>query len=127
MALPRTYEARTLYRAAERRLADAQALLDASVVTGAHTTGAMYLGGYAVECILGCLILQHAALNKHSEMLQAIFDSRHNLETLKEIYRKVKGPMMPREEAKCFIRSAGVIEQASNILTTRPRFSTPSE
>ncbi len=52
MALPRAAEARRYYRAAKQRYEDAQMLLEAG-----RTTGAVYLAGYAVECILKALLL----------------------------------------------------------------------
>lgn len=48
-----TYDRRILLGASRRRLEDAQALSDAK-----RWTGAMYLGGYAIECSLKALICQ---------------------------------------------------------------------
>ena len=47
MAIPNAVEPRRFYRAAEHRFEEAQFLLDG----GGYTTAAVYLAGYAVECI----------------------------------------------------------------------------
>ena len=47
MALPSASEARPYYRAAKQRFEDARFLLEAD-----RTTGAIYLAGYCVECML---------------------------------------------------------------------------
>ena len=52
MAIPASIEARLYYRCAFQRHEDAQILLRAD-----HTTGAVYLAGYGVECILKALVL----------------------------------------------------------------------
>lgn len=51
MAVPRSKEARRFYRCAKQRLVEAQVLQNASM-----PTGAVYLAGYSVECILKALL-----------------------------------------------------------------------
>jgi len=51
MAVPSSIEARLFYRASQR-FDEAQVLLEA-----VRTTGAVYLAGYGIECILKALIL----------------------------------------------------------------------
>jgi HEPN domain-containing protein len=52
MGLPHSRGARLFYRAALHRYDDAALLLEAG-----RTTGAVYLAGYTVECMLKALVL----------------------------------------------------------------------
>ena len=52
MAIPRGPEARLFYRCAIQRHEESVVLLEAG-----YTTGALYLAGYSVECILKSLVL----------------------------------------------------------------------
>jgi len=52
MAKPRNPEVRRFYQAVSQRFDDAVILLDND-----RTTGAIYLAGYAVECMLKALLL----------------------------------------------------------------------
>jgi HEPN domain-containing protein len=65
MATPRSKEPRKFYRAAARRLEEAQFLLD----KGGYTTAAVYLAGYAVECMLKALILSSEPATRHAATL----------------------------------------------------------
>ncbi len=64
MALPRAKEPRRFYRAAACRYEEAQFLLKAG-----YTTAAVYLAGYAVECMLKALILSTEPAAKHAVTL----------------------------------------------------------
>jgi len=59
MALPRSPEARLFYQAAKQRFEDALFLL------AGRRTAAVYLAGYAVECMLKTLILSRAPDKDH--------------------------------------------------------------
>jgi HEPN domain-containing protein len=49
-----------------------------------RTTGAIYLAGYAVECMLKALLLANTPVKNHSEMLKAFRGQMgHNLDWLK--------------------------------------------
>ncbi len=53
MGLPTAQGARPFYRAGKQRFEDARLLLDKAE----RTTGAIYLAGYGVECLLKALVL----------------------------------------------------------------------
>jgi HEPN domain-containing protein len=92
MALPQPTEARLYYRAAKQRYDDAELLLAAG-----RTTGAVYLAGYTVECILKALILASVAPGLRRDLLREIRGSRaHNIEWLGALYRRYVGATSPR-------------------------------
>lgn len=61
MPPPADPDARRFYQAAVQRLADARALLKVD-----RPTGAVYLGGYSVECVLKALILTHTSRGRRA-------------------------------------------------------------
>jgi HEPN domain-containing protein len=65
MALPNAKEPRRFYRAAEHRFEEAQFLFE----QGGYTTAAVYLAGYAVECMLKALILTRDPKTQHRATL----------------------------------------------------------
>ena len=84
MALPRAPEARPFYQSAKQRFEDAEFLLDAE-----RTTGAIYLAGYSVECMLKSLILSSAPGRKRMALLASFRGSKaHDYEWLKKQYTK---------------------------------------
>jgi HEPN domain-containing protein len=98
MGLPHATEARPFYRAAKQRFEDARFLLEAQ-----RTTGAIYLAGYSVECMLKALILAMVPDGKRSEMLASFRGSKaHDYDWLKERYFENKGPSFPKAIAKAF-------------------------
>ena len=72
MAAPRGKEPLRFYRASTQRLQEARFLL----FRGGYTTAAVYLAGYAVECILKALILSREPASRHTETL-ATFQGAH--------------------------------------------------
>src|SRR5205823_10857239 len=87
----RPTEARVYYRAAKQRYADAQWLLD-----GVRTTGAVYLAGYTVECILKALLLASVSTGLRAQILGEFRGSRaHNIEWLGRLYRRHVGIGVP--------------------------------
>ena len=52
MAVPGSSDARLYYRCAFQRYEESQVLIEAG-----YTTGAVYLAGYGIECILKALVL----------------------------------------------------------------------
>src|SRR5205823_9213177 len=98
----RPTEARVYYRAAKQRYADAQWLLD-----GVRTTGAVYLAGYTVECILKALLLASVSTGLRQELLGEFRGSRaHNIEWLGRLYRRHVGIGIPRVLAQHLSRVA---------------------
>jgi HEPN domain-containing protein len=67
VGMPRSMDSRLYYRAALQRFEDAEFLLE-----GNRTTGAVYLAGYSVECILKALILSGVPEKRNAEMVALI-------------------------------------------------------
>jgi HEPN domain-containing protein len=92
MALPRPKEAREYYRAARQRYDDADLLLAAG-----RTTGAVYLAGYTVECMLKALVLAGVAPRLRLELLGQFRGSRgHDIEWLGSLYRQHVSSSLPK-------------------------------
>lgn len=83
MALPRVPEARQYYRAALQRFDEAELLLAAQ-----RTTGALYLAGYTVECLMKAVLLENVS-TKIRKKLFAAFRGHlgHNIEELRSQIR----------------------------------------
>ncbi len=130
MALPKAKEPRRFYRAAEHRFEEAQFLFN----QGSYTTAAVYLAGYAVECMLKALILAREPASQHHATL-ATFRGQlaHNFEWLRQrvAQRSITFPKavtqaltgvtgwtthlrydpgtMRREDAEAFLKAANVV------------------
>ena len=85
-------------RVALQRAEDAQTLLRAE-----RTTGATYLAGYAVECMLKAMVLSRASAKRRSGLL-ARFRGRsgHSLESLKAQWIELGGEPFSREVSRAF-------------------------
>ncbi len=96
MALPQAFEARGFYRSAYQRFEDAEILLNQD-----RTTGAVYLAGYSVECMLKALILSSVSALERVEVL-ATFRGRiaHDFEWLRNRYVSLTGAMIPADVAR---------------------------
>lgn len=93
MALPTSNEAKAFYRCALMRCDDAAILLNAG-----QTTGAVYLAGYAVECVLKALLLSRVTAARRTEILATFRGSRaHDFEWLRSRYLMEGGARFPRE------------------------------
>lgn len=98
MAMPTSIEARLFYRSALNRHDDAVVLLSAD-----HTTGAVYLVGYGIECILKALILEGLAPDARKGMLAAFRGARaHDFGWLRTQYLQNGGARFPREITQAF-------------------------
>jgi hypothetical protein len=98
MALSRVAEARLYYQAAKQRFDDAVFLLEAR-----RTTGAIYLAGYCVECMLKALILSQLAKKPRAEMFASFRGSKaHDYGWLKQQYFESGGPPLPKEVVREF-------------------------
>ena len=98
MAMPDSIEARMFYRCAKQRFDDGQILLRA-----AHTTGAVYMAGYGIECILKALILSVLAPAPRAEMLESFRGTKsHDYEWLRTRYFENGGPRYPGKIAEAF-------------------------
>lgn len=111
MAVPSSPNARLFYRAADQRFEDAEFLLKAK-----RTTAAVYLAGYAVECILKALILSNAPKSRQDEVLNQFRGARaHDYDWLLNLYRERGGSELPRDIVREFARV--------NTWSTRIRYS----
>jgi hypothetical protein len=98
MPLPRAKEAKPFYRAAFHRFDEAQFLEE-----GSRFTGAIYLAGYGVECILKALILVVVPARKRSDVLATFRGQRaHNFDWLRYQYLQNGGAQFPPDIAKAF-------------------------
>ena len=99
MGLPKAREARSFYRCAMQRFEDAEYLLEAG-----RTTGAVYLAGYGVECILKALIIDSAAKGSREDISASFRGARaHDFEWLKALYVSNRGANFPRPVRECFV------------------------
>jgi HEPN domain-containing protein len=100
MALPYASEARSFFQSAKQRLEDGQFLFN-----GGRNTGAVYLAGYAVECILKALILSALPAKARTQMLLSFRGQKaHDYEWLILKYRESKGAALPRDVERDFVR-----------------------
>ena len=91
MGLPRARKAQPFYRVAKQRFEDAQFLLQHD-----RTTGAVYLAGYGVECILKALIIDSVPAKNRDTIISSFRGARgHDFEWLKEQYQKAGGAGFP--------------------------------
>ncbi|MGC8638381.1 MAG: HEPN domain-containing protein [Isosphaeraceae bacterium] len=98
MTVPQSKEARFFYRCALQRFDEARVLLDAD-----RTTGAVYLAGYGVECMLKALILSAVPPSRTYSVLQTFRGHRaHDFQWLRDEYRLNGGAHPPREVNRCF-------------------------
>ncbi len=92
MGLPKAAEAQRYYRAAKQRFDDSQLLLEWD-----RTTGAVYLAGYTVECMLKTLVLDGVSRKLRQELITEFRGSRaHSIEWLGAFYRRHTGRGIPR-------------------------------
>ena len=102
MGLPQPSEARLYYRAGKQRFDDAQLLLREE-----RTTGAVYLAGYTVECLLKALVLASVAPGLRRSLLGEFRGNRaHNIEWLGALYRRHVGAAVPRDVTRHLSRVA---------------------
>lgn len=97
-------EVRRFSDVAKQRYDDAQFLL------GHRNTAAIYLGGYAVECILKALWLSRVPPRQRAKVIESFRGERgHDLEWLKVQYKKRGGENFSPAIARAFgrVRSWG--------------------
>jgi len=98
MGKPSSADARLFYRCAIRRFEEAQVLFKAE-----YTTGAVYLAGYGVECILKALLLTAVPANQRATLLQSFRGAKaHEYDWLRSLYLEKGGARFPREINKHF-------------------------
>lgn len=93
MAVPGSSDARLFYRCAFQRFEEAEVLFRAD-----YTTGAVYLAGYGIECILKALVLMAVPVRARPDVLQSFRGGRaHEYEWLRSLYLVNGGARFPRE------------------------------
>jgi hypothetical protein len=93
VAIPSASDARVYYRCAKQRYEEAEILNRVE-----KRTGAVYLAGYGIECILKALALMAVPANKRSEMLRSFRRSKaHDYEWIRSIYLISGGARFPPE------------------------------
>ena len=98
MATPDSPDARIYYRCAFQRYEEAEVLFKA-----AFTTGAVYLAGYGIECILKALVLMAVPTGSRSDILKSFRGSKaHEYEWLRSLYLTNNGARFPREITQHF-------------------------
>lgn len=98
MAIPESKEARRFHRCAQQRYSEAEVLLRAG-----YTTGAVYLAGYGVECMLKALILATTPIHETTAVLSTFRGTKaHDYGSLKERYRRSTGFSIAREVNEAF-------------------------
>jgi hypothetical protein len=97
MPMPRSKDARLYYRCADRRRVEASILIKA-----AQPTGAVYLAGYVVECMLKALIIETQPDNLRASRLEELKKIGHNLTRLLELYLKDGGSKPPSNVVRAF-------------------------
>lgn len=90
---------RKFYRVAFQRLEEAEVLLEAG-----YCNGAVYLAGYAVECMLKALILNSIPEREH-ESTEAEFRGQraHQYEWLRHRYVQTNAPALPSEISQSLV------------------------
>lgn len=97
MALPHGKLARTFYRCAQERFEDADVLF-----ADERNTGAVYLAGYAVECMLKALLLSRIPADEQEEMAATFRGNRaHDFDWILDQYYEQGGTRPPREINGC--------------------------
>ncbi|MEX0718585.1 MAG: hypothetical protein WD066_18475 [Planctomycetaceae bacterium] len=98
MAVPGSSDARLYYRCAYQRCLEAEFLLN-----GGYTTGAGYLAGYGIECILKSLIIESTTARERGEVLRSFRGNRaHDFEWLREVYFEQGGARLTRDMIVAF-------------------------
>jgi HEPN domain-containing protein len=92
MAIPRSLESRRFFQVAFQRFEDAQILL-----RNARTTGAVYLAGYAVECILKVLLLESVPISRRRHVVASFRGTKaHDFEWIRNELRS-RNVLLPGE------------------------------
>lgn len=98
MASPLSVDARLFYRCAFQRYEESQVLFEAN-----YTTGAVYLAGYGIECILKALVLMSAPAGERLETLKSLRGNKaHEYEWLRSLYLTNGGARFPSKITRDF-------------------------
>jgi hypothetical protein len=97
MAVPKSKDARLYYRCADKRRVEATILIRAD-----QPTGAVYLAGYVVECMLKALNIENEPADQQGIRLEELTRVGHNLTRLLELYLQEGGSRPPPDVARAF-------------------------
>lgn len=98
MAMPGSSDARLYYRCAFLRYEEAEVLFNAE-----FSTGAVYLAGYGIECILKALVLMAFPPGSRPDALKLFRSSKaHEYEWLRSLYLTNGGARFPRDITQHF-------------------------
>jgi hypothetical protein len=120
MGVPQDIDARRFWRSAQQRLLDAQYLSQ-----GGRTTGAVYLAGYGVECMLKALLIHTTSQSNRAELVNSFRGAKaHDFEWLQHQYRTLNAPPIPQDIREHFVLAStwstdfryrpGIIEAADS-------------
>jgi hypothetical protein len=118
MAMPRSRDARLYYRCADKRRVEASILIRA-----AQPTGAVYLAGYVVECMLKALNIETQPDNLQGSRLEELKKVGHNLTRLLELYLEEGGSRPPANVVRAFT----LVNDWSSEIRYDPREIMPAE
>jgi len=94
--MPQSRPSRLFYRVAYQRFEEAEILYEAE-----RFTGAVYLAGYSVECMLKALILNSLPGGRRASAEAEFRGSRaHQFEWLRQRYAETGAPPLPVETAQ---------------------------
>ena len=98
MALPSSSDARVYYRCAKQRYEEAEILNRLE-----KRTGAVYLAGYGIECILKALALMAVPVRRRPEILKTFRGSKaHDYEWIRTVYLTNGGARFPPDVNRHF-------------------------
>ena len=98
MSIPGSSDARLYYRCAFQRYEEAEVLFRAE-----YTTGAVYLAGYGIECILKALVLMAVPAAQRMDALRSFRGPKaHEYDWLRSQYLTSGGARFPREITQHF-------------------------
>ncbi len=118
MAIPKSIDARRFYRCANRRGIEAGILFEAD-----QPTGAIYMAGYVVECMLKALIIESRPDRFRGDLLEQLKRIGHNITRLLDIYYQSGGSRPPVVVLKAFT----LVGEWSSEMRYDPRESPPSD
>lgn len=118
MAMPKSKDARLYYRCADKRRVEASILSKA-----AQPTGAVYLAGYVVECMLKVLIVETRTGIPQERLLEDLKKIGHNFTRLLELYLQGGGSRPPAGVVRAFT----LVSDWSSEIRYDPKEVQPSE
>jgi HEPN domain-containing protein len=99
MGTPQDADARRFWRSAKQRYVDSQFLL-----ANGRTTGAVYLAGYGVECIMKALLIEATPRGRRADLVNSFRGQKaHDFEWLQHEYRTLNAPPIPQAIREQFV------------------------